>query len=110
MLIVAKQNFREEIVGPRPVVVLLWAKWCGPCKALKPIVEMIEQEYAGRLKVLSIDVDENPDLERELGITGVPTTLLFKDGVKVHSIVGAVPKITLESIIERLLPGLTTKS
>ena len=75
-----------------PVLVDFWAPWCGPCKAIAPIVEELANEYAGRLKVVKLNVDDNQKVAGSFGIRGIPTLLVFKDGQVKQQIVGAVPK------------------
>src|SRR5213594_3708728 len=89
---VTEQNFEAEVLkSPVPVLVDFWAAWCGPCRAIAPAVEEIATEYNGRLKVVKVDVDENPDVSGRYGVQGIPTVLLFKAGSIVERIVGAPP-------------------
>ena len=86
-----------------PVLVDLWAIWCGPCKLIEPHVEAIAREYAGRLKVGKLDVDHNRVTAMKYGIRSIPTLLIFKDGRVVDQIVGAVPKEHIVKRLERVL-------
>jgi thioredoxin 1 len=92
-LAVTEQNFQTEVLqSPIPVLVDFWAEWCGPCKALAPTLDEIATEYAGRLKVVKLDVDENQELAIQYDVRGIPTLMLFSGGRPVEHIVGAFPK------------------
>ncbi|MCC5959269.1 MAG: thioredoxin [Rhodobacteraceae bacterium] len=82
-----------------PVVVDFWAEWCGPCKQIGPALEELSVEYAGRVKIAKVNVDENPGTAAQMGIRGIPALFLFKDGQVVSNKVGAAPKSALESWI-----------
>ena len=86
-----------------PVVVDFWAPWCGPCRMIGPDLEALAQEYAGRVKIVKINVDENPDSPANLGVRGIPALFMFKDGHVVSNKVGAAPKAALKSWIEEAL-------
>jgi thioredoxin 1 len=93
---VTDQDFDAEVLkSSTPVLVDFWAEWCGPCKLIAPAVDQISAEYAGRLKVVKMNVDENPGIPIQFGIQGIPTLLLFKGGQVVEKIVGAAPKPAL---------------
>ena len=96
-------NFTEELAGDVPVLVDFWAPWCGPCRMVAPMVEEIARKYAGRLKVVKLNVDEGPQVASKYRIQGIPTLGIFKDGELVNQIVGAVPQEQLESAIEGVL-------
>lgn len=83
-----------------PVVVDFWAPWCGPCKQIGPALEEISEEMAGKVKVVKVDVDENPSTAAALGVRGIPALFVFKDGEVVSNKTGAAPKASLQSWIE----------
>ena len=90
---VTEQTFDTEVLQSTvPVLVDFWAAWCGPCRAIAPAVEEIATEYAGKLKVVKIDVDENPDVAGRYAVLGIPTLILFKGGKVAERMVGAMPK------------------
>jgi thioredoxin 1 len=98
---VTDATFDEEVrKSDVPVVVDFWAEWCGPCRMIGPSLEELSEEMAGKIKVVKINVDENPDSPATLGVRGIPALFLFKDGEVVSNKVGAAPKAALQSWIE----------
>jgi thioredoxin 1 len=85
------------------VLVDFWAVWCGPCQMVAPIVEELAKEYDGKIKVLKLNTDENPDIAGKYGIMSIPTLLFFKGGQPVEKVIGAVPKRILKEAIDKLL-------
>ncbi len=97
-------GFQADVVkSPVPVVVDLWAPWCGPCRMVAPILEKLASEYAGRLRIAKLNVDENPMTAQMYQVTGIPTLLFFKNGQMVNRVVGALPERQLRSAVDRFL-------
>ena len=103
-VVVTDQSFKSEVLDAElPVLVDFWAAWCGPCRMVAPILEEISREYAGRLRVAKVDVDENPRTAQAYGVVSIPTLNLYKGGELIKSIVGARPKKALIAEIEPFL-------
>jgi thioredoxin 1 len=103
-LAVTSENFTTEVLqAPLPVLVDFWAAWCGPCRAVAPTVEALASEYAGKLKVVKLDVDESGDVAGQFGVQSIPTLILFKGGQPVERMVGNVPKPAIISKIQQYL-------
>lgn len=97
-------NFEEQVLqSDKPVIVDLWAEWCGPCKMVGPIVDEIGKEYEGKVVVAKLDVDGNPQIPTKYRVRNIPTILFFKDGELKDKQVGAVPKNTLLQKLKPLL-------
>ena len=94
-------TFEDEVVkSDVPVVVDFWAEWCGPCKQIGPALEELSEEYAGKIKIAKVNVDENPASPSQLGVRGIPALFLFKDGKVVSNKTGAAPKAALQGWID----------
>ncbi|MDR1737830.1 MAG: thioredoxin [Candidatus Symbiothrix sp.] len=96
-------SFSDLIAGDKPVVVDFWAEWCGPCKMISPIVDELAGEYADRVVIGKVNVDENDGLPVEYGIRSIPTLLFFKNGELVDKHIGAATKAVLEDKVKALL-------
>jgi thioredoxin 1 len=101
---VSDATFDNEVLkSEQPVLVDFWASWCGPCRAVSPIVEEVAASYEGKLKVMKMNVDENGQTPSQYGIRGIPALLIFKDGKVAEQIVGYVPKATIDQSVIRVL-------
>lgn len=94
---------KEVLQSDQPVLIDFWAAWCGPCKALGPIVDEVATHYSGKLKVVKMDVDRNPSTPGRYGIRGIPALLFFKGGKVADQIIGYVPKDVVEKSVARVL-------
>jgi len=90
---------REVLQSATPVLIDFWAPWCAPCRAIAPVVDEIAREYAGKLKVVKMNVDENPRTPSRYGVRGIPNLILFQGGQVKEQIIGAVPKSQLVKAI-----------
>ncbi len=98
------QNFKTEVLDSKvPVLVDFWAEWCGPCRMVAPVVEKIAKEYAGKLKVGKVNVDDNSETPQKYGIQGIPTLILFKNGQVANQMVGFQSEDKLKSSIDSVL-------
>lgn len=100
-LTLTKANFNEVVGRDGTVLVDFWAPWCGPCRMLAPAISKLAEEYAGRVTVGKVNVDEEPELANRFGVSGIPTVLLFRDGQVVDSSVGFRPKRRLEAMLAK---------
>ena len=95
------QVFAQEVIQfPGPVLVDCWAQWCGPCQMMGPVLDQIAREYAGKIKIVKLNVDENPVTSSQYSIQSIPTMLIFKDGKVMNRLVGALPKSQIEDQIK----------
>lgn len=99
-----EKEFEEEVLkSGLPVLVDFWAPWCGPCKAISPILKQLEEDNSGKLKVVKVDIDENEDLVNNFRIRSVPTLMIFKNGNMEHQSVGSISKINLQTILNKYI-------
>ncbi|MBA7467399.1 Thioredoxin 1 [subsurface metagenome] len=101
---VTDQDFEEEVIkSTLPVLVDLWAPWCGPCRIVAPVVDKLAERYEGKFKFCRLNVDENPQTAAKYRIMAIPTLMFFKGGEAVDTVVGAVPERVLQPKIDGLL-------
>jgi thioredoxin 1 len=101
---VSDDNFEQEVIkSERPVLVDFWAPWCGPCRAIGPVVEDLAEVYKDRVKVAKLNIDDNPKTATVYGVMSIPTIVLFKNGNALDKVVGLVPKDRLEELVKKAL-------
>nr|YP_010199368.1 thioredoxin [Gracilariopsis tenuifrons]UAD89226.1 thioredoxin [Gracilariopsis tenuifrons] len=97
-------SFHEEVIkSSYPVLVDFWAPWCGPCRMIAPVIDEIANEYKDKLKVVKINTDDNPSTATEYGIRSIPTLMIFIEGERVDTVIGAVPKSTLANTLKKYI-------
>lgn len=104
VLHVGDADFEAQVLqSDQPVLVDFWAEWCGPCKMISPIVDQLADDYAGKLKVVKVNIDHNPNTPRQYAVRGIPTLLLFKGGKVEGTQVGAVGKAQLAAFVDKAI-------
>jgi len=99
-----EQNFKIDVLDSKqPVLVDFWAEWCGPCKAIAPSLEELSEEMASELKIVKINIDENPSISQTYSIRSIPALMIFKDGEKISEKMGALPKSALQSWVNETI-------
>ncbi len=99
---VTDSTFEPEVIkDSQPVLVDFWAPWCGPCRAIAPVLEELDKEFEGKVKIVKMNVDENPSTPSKYGIRAIPTLILFKNGDVVGQVTGAVSKSNLKDMINQ---------
>jgi thioredoxin 1 len=102
--VITSDNFESEVLkSPTPVLLDFWADWCNPCKTIGPFIDQFAEEYAGRIKVGKINVEEQSGLAEQHGIVSIPTLVLYKDGSPIRQKIGAVPKHDIEELFKDLI-------
>lgn len=101
---VSDTSFAEDVLNSDQLVLVdYWATWCGPCKAIAPILDEVAEQYAGRVTIAKLNVDENPETASKFGIRGIPTLMLFKNGEPIETKVGAISKTQLQDFLDNSL-------
>lgn len=98
------QTFQDDVISQGGVVLVdFWAEWCGPCRAVAPVLDELSKAFEGRVKIVKLNIDENPETPMKYGVRSIPTLMMFKNGELVQSQVGALPRSTLEDWIKKAL-------
>ena len=101
VVVVTDASFEEEVLkSDIPVLVDFWAEWCGPCKHIEPVLEELSKENKDKVKILKLNIDENPLTPQKYGVRGIPTLMMFQDGKLKDTKIGSLPKTTLQAWIE----------
>ncbi len=103
-IIVTEENFEEEVLRSAvPVLVDFWAPWCGPCRALAPVLDQVASEHDGKIRIAKVNIDEQPNLATRYNITSIPAMKVFQNGKEVREIIGAMPKPKIEEQLHGII-------
>ena len=101
---VTDATFEAEVIQSNvPVVLDFWAEWCAPCRAISPIIKQLAEDYDGKIKVVKMNIDENPQTPGKYGVRAIPTVLAFQNGQVIQQVQGARPKAAFEEMVQKLL-------
>ncbi|NLF20295.1 MAG: thioredoxin [Clostridiaceae bacterium] len=102
--VLSLENFAQEVLQNNSVVLVdFWAEWCGPCRSISPLIDQLEEQYAGKVLVAKVNVDDEPAVAEEYRVSSIPTVFIFKDGIVVERLVGAHPYSEYENTLSKYL-------
>ena len=108
---VTDASFQADVLGAgKPVLVDVWAEWCGPCRMIAPALEELSNELAGKVEIVKLNIDENPEVPGRYGVRGIPTMILFRDGQPAATKIGAEPKSRIQAWLEGAIANVSAKA